>query len=76
MPVTISLGNIPTISFSYNGTNGQWETKTKRAITTSKYTLVKLFFGQSGLEVRDLVVTYEKDITKIGDVIAYMMDEN
>lgn len=75
MPVTLSLGNIPTISYNYNGTAGQWETQAKRAITTSKYTLVKVYFAQSGLQVRDLVVTFEKDITVIGDVIAYMTDE-
>lgn len=60
VPVSISVTNIPYISFTYNNTDGKWQTKTSKPLFLQKYSVVKLYFAQSGLEMRDITITLAK----------------
>lgn len=61
IPVTLYIQSIPMIVFTFNGTNGEWMTVKKKIIFSQKYQMLKLHFGQSGVELKDIKFTFVKD---------------
>ncbi|EPZ42364.1 glycoside hydrolase family 3 protein [Alicyclobacillus acidoterrestris] len=54
MPVTLLQNNVPSTIFTFNGTDGQWVSLTREVFFFNKHAYLKLFFGLSGLEIRDI----------------------
>ena len=54
MNVSISTNGIPVTSITFNGTDGEYITKETEVSLWSKYTVTKLFFAESGLELKDI----------------------
>lgn len=56
VPISIAVASINVASLTWNGTDGQWEKKTTGRIYLQKYPLIKLFFAQNGLELKEISV--------------------
>lgn len=75
LPVSIFTANIPLGTLTWNGTQGAWVTKRKKYVATTRYTVLKLYFGQSGLKLRDLKITFDRPASEIEDWDRYMEEE-
>ena len=72
IPVTLFYQNIPMAVFSFNGTEGKWDSRTRKAVLHNKYPLFRMYFGQNGLEVKEIKFTFDKpfgEIQNFGDYI-------
>ena len=74
LPVSLFTANIPLGTLTWNGTRGEWVTKQKRFVATTRFTVFKLHFGQSGLKLRDLKITFDRPASEIKDWDAYMSE--
>ncbi|NLK47018.1 MAG: beta-glucosidase [Treponema sp.] len=54
VPVSVACNGTSAASFTWNGTNGKWQPLMQKVGFFSKYILVKLFFAQNGLELKDI----------------------
>ncbi len=54
MPVTLFALGTPTGVYTFNGTNGEWASIDREVIMFSRFTACRLYFGQSGLTLRDI----------------------
>ncbi len=54
VPVSIVCNGIPVASLTWNGTNGEWQPIKQKLGLFSKYVLIKFFFAQNGLELKDV----------------------
>ena len=62
LPVHLSYNGIAVGSFTWNGTNYDWQSITNKTMIASKYTLIKFFFAQSGLELKDIHFKFVQEI--------------
>ena len=68
MPVTISRGGVPICAFTWNGTNGEWVTMSDKQLINSKYEVIRLYFGESGLSLRDIRFKFIKAVNDLNDI--------
>lgn len=68
MPVTIMRGGIPACVLTWNGTKGEWVTKKNEQMITSKYEVIKLYFGESGLELKDIKFIFKKELSDFNNL--------
>lgn len=54
IPVTIFTQSVPVGVITFNGTGGQWKSVMKRVCLATKYVVVRLHFGQSGLNLKEM----------------------
>ena len=59
IPVTLSFAGTPRGVYTFNGTNGQWVTQT-RADLGMKYAIMRLYFPQNGIEVKQIKFVYDR----------------
>lgn len=58
MPVTVfAMGSI-VANFTWNGTGGEWVTKERDIYMYSRFTACRIYFAQSGLELRDVTIEF------------------
>ncbi len=57
IPVTVFLQGFPFFSYLWNGTEGQWQTQERSLYVRDRYSVMRLYFGQSGLELQSLKFT-------------------
>ncbi len=62
MPVFIYTNGICAASMTWFGTEGKFETKSTDIWLMSKYTVVKVFFAQSGLSAKDISFEYAGEL--------------
>lgn len=74
LPMTVFTANIPLGTITWNGTRGEWVTMKKRYVATTRFTVFRLYFGQSGLKLRDLKITFDLPASQIQDWDAYMSE--
>ena len=60
IPVTLSFAGTPHGVYTFNGTNGQWVTQTREADLGMKYAIMRLYFPQNGIEVKQIKVVYDR----------------
>lgn len=65
MPVTLFYQSIPQAVFTFNGTGGKWESMEKEVVLHNKYAVQRLYFAQSGLKVKQIKFTFQKDMNEI-----------
>ena len=49
---------IPAGTFTWQGTKGEWSKITKKAFTDSRYVILRLYFPQSGLKLKQLDLSF------------------
>lgn len=54
VPVNVAYNGTAAACFTWNGTDGKWQPLTQKTGIFSKYTVIKFFFAQSGLELKDI----------------------
>ena len=62
IPVTLSFAGTPRGVYTFNGTNGQWVTQTREADLGMKYAIMRLYFPQNGIEVKQIKFVYDRPI--------------
>jgi len=72
VPVTIFVQNTPVAVFTWNGTGGKWTTQQKRFLMHSKYAVVRLYFGESGVKLQKITFKFDKAIKDIENIDDYM----
>ncbi len=60
IPVTLSFAGTPRGVYTFNGTNGQWVTQTREADLGMKYAMMRLYFPQNGIEVKQIKFVYDR----------------
>ena len=60
IPVTLSFAGTPRGVYTFNGTNGQWVTQTREADLGMKYAIMRLYFQQNGIEVKQIKFVYDR----------------
>ncbi len=65
IPVTLQVGGVPSAVFTFNGTGGAWADIEKKVVFPHKYALLRLYFGQSGLELKEITFTFEKSFEEL-----------
>ena len=73
IPITVFCRSTPMAVITYNGTGGAWSTKTAKILLGTKYIMLRLYFGASGLELRDLKFVYERDMGPDLDIHGYII---
>ena len=54
VPVTLYTMGSPSGVYTFNGTNGEWASISKEMPLFSRFTACRLYFGQSGITLRDI----------------------
>ncbi len=54
MLITVFIEGIPEAAFTFNGTGGEWVTKSSVVLLKSKYAVMRLYFGQSGVQLKEI----------------------
>ena len=58
MPVTLFTLGLPVGVYTWNGTGGEWISIERETIMISRFTACRLYFGQSGLELKEIKFEY------------------
>ena len=62
VPVNMACNGTSAACFTWNGTDGKWQPLTQKIGIFSKYTVIKFFFAQSGLELKDIHFKFVQEI--------------
>ena len=73
IPVTLQVGGTPSAVFTFNGTGGAWASIEKKVVFPHKYALLRLYFGQSGLDVKEIRFTFDKPFGELDGDASYAM---
>jgi len=60
IPVTLIYQSLPVAVFSFNGTKGQWTSLTKKVDLPNRYDVLRLYFSQNGVEVKEIKFTFKE----------------
>ena len=63
IPVTLFTTGIPIAMFTFNGTNGEWHEITREGRVFSPYVACRLYFGGSGLKLKDITFRVTERMT-------------
>ena len=75
IPITIYCQSVPNGSYTFTGTAGEWVTQRKKILFHTRYSVIRFYFGNSGLQLKDLKFTLEKEINgavDFGDYPGYI----
>lgn len=72
IPITLFYHNIPIAVFSFNGTEGEWDSRMRKIMLHNKYPIFRMYFGQNGLEVKEIKITFDKPIDEIKNFRDYI----
>ena len=60
IPVSLIYQSLPVAVFAFNGTGGKWTSLTKRVDLPNRYDVLRLYFSQNGLEVKEIKFTFKE----------------
>ncbi len=60
-PIGIFFQSIPCGTYTFNGTGGEFKTLERKILLSSKYGVIRFYFGGNGLKLKNLRFVYEKD---------------
>lgn len=72
MPVTLFYQSVPMASFIFNGSKGEWDTRSRKVVLHNKYAVLRLFIAQNGLTLKDIKFTFHKPVEEIDSFEEYM----
>ncbi|MCR4616991.1 MAG: glycoside hydrolase family 3 C-terminal domain-containing protein [Lachnospiraceae bacterium] len=61
IPIGIFFQSIPSGTFTFNGTGGEYKSLERKVLLSNKYGVMRFYFGGNGLKLKDLKFIYEKD---------------
>ena len=70
LPATLICGGVPHAVFTFNGTGGEWVSLERSVAFKGKYNILQLYFGQNGLDLKEICFTIEKPLLDINDLEA------
>ena len=73
LPVTVFCRSTPMAVLTFNGTGGEWVTKSAKILLVTKYMMLRIYFGAEGLNIRDLAFSFEKEVTPDMDFSGYII---
>lgn len=62
LPVTLFYQSVPFAMFTFNGTGGEWVTMERKVELHNKYAVLRLYFGQNGLTLKEIKFTYKRSL--------------
>lgn len=65
MPVTLFYQSVPNAVFTFHGTEGKWHTIEKTVELKNKYSVLRLYFGQSGLVPKEICFRFHRALEEI-----------
>ncbi len=71
-PISIFFQSIPGGTLIWNGTGGEWVTKDRNILFMARYGVMRLYFGGSGVVLKDMKFTFLKDLTEVEDISDYI----
>ena len=71
LPATLICGGVPHAVFTFNGTGGEWASLERSVAFKGKYNILQLYFGQNGLDLKEICFTLEKPLLDINDLEAW-----
>ena len=72
LPITLFYQSVPMASFIFNGTGGEWDTRSRRVVLHNKYAVLRLFIAQNGLDLKEIKFTFHKPVEEIDSFEEYM----
>lgn len=63
-PITLFTQGFPSVVFTFNGTGGEFKTITRDARLLSRYVTCRLYFGGSGLTLKDIKFTFTNAVKR------------
>lgn len=60
IPVTLFFQGTPRGVYTFNGTGGKWVTQTRIADLSIKYAIMRLYFPQNGIEVKQIKFIFDR----------------
>lgn len=54
IPMTVFTQSVPVGVITFNGTGGEWNFVTKRVCIATRYVVVRLYFAQSGVQLKEM----------------------
>ncbi len=72
IPMTLFYQSVPMAVFTFNGTEGKWDTRQKKVIIHNKNAVFRLYFAQNGLKAKQIKFTFDKAIDEIEDQLSYV----
>ena len=62
LPVTLFYQSVPFAAYTFNGTGGEWVTLERKVELHNKYAVLRLYFGQNGLDLKEIKFTYKRSL--------------
>lgn len=62
LPVTLFYQSVPFAVFTFNGTKGAWVSIERQVELHNKYAVLRLYFGQNGLDLKEIKFTYKRSL--------------
>lgn len=62
LPVTLFYQSVPFAAYTFNGTGGEWVTMERKVELHNKYAVLRLYFGQNGLDLKEIKFTYKRSL--------------
>lgn len=62
LPVTLFYQSVPFAVFTFNGTGGAWVSLERQVELHNKYAVLRLYFGQNGLDLKEIKFTYKRSL--------------
>lgn len=71
-PVSIFFQSIPGGTFIWNGTGGEWVTMDRKILFMNRYGVLRLYFGGTGVKLRDIRLTFLEELSEVQDISEYI----
>lgn len=71
-PVSIFFQSVPGGTFIWNGTGGKWVTLDRNILFMNRYGIIRLYFGGSGVDLRDIRFTFISELSEVQDISEYI----
>lgn len=62
LPITLFYQSVPFAAYTFNGTGGEWVTLERKVELHNKYAVLRLYFGQNGLDLKEIKFTYKRSL--------------
>lgn len=72
IPISMIYQGAPRAVFTFNGTEGKWESQEKKIVLQDTDTVLRLFFVQAGLKVKEIKFTFDRAMDEIENVERYV----
>lgn len=65
LPVTLFYQSVPFAAYTFSGTGGEWVTLERKVELHNKYAVLRLYFGQSGLDLKEIRFIFKRSLAEV-----------